>query len=138
MHLNTKERYEFELAEELFENNIGMSVFYGKRNDNAGRTPMTKPVPTRLITVPIEYRTIRTKPSVKITKTRFENHALAKITIAPKVSNIVPRRLSTKPAMELEKEYQQISPRALDHKRGGKLTNQRTHKALLFLKVLKT
>lgn len=104
--MNTKKRYEFELAEELFENIIGMSVFYGKRNDNAGRTPMIKPVPTRLITVPIEYRAIRIKSSDKITNMRIENRALAKITTAPKVSNIDPRRLSTKPAMVLEKRYQ--------------------------------
>lgn len=45
MYLNTKERYEFKLAEELFENNIGMSVFYGKRERQCGTHSYDKTCP---------------------------------------------------------------------------------------------
>jgi hypothetical protein len=59
--------YEFDLAEELFEKHKageGQCV-PAEKNDSTGRTPIMKPVPTRLITVPREYKTAH-KTSDKI------------------------------------------------------------------------
>jgi hypothetical protein len=60
---------------------------------------MMKPVPIRLIIVPRTYKAYN-KHQIKYNEQW--NHTLAKMIVAPKVSIIVPIRLSTKPPMQLE------------------------------------